>query len=144
MVGPSSNPHVSLYPWSWLKKNAYDPHPQQRAHSCEYVDCNPKDFSTYSQMTHLRKILWGSKIEQDPPSVAYTDVMHTGGKGLFKWLSNIVSLLRELQANLSHLIQDRFGFSFVTGVPATTQATEELTEKIGFIRETQCRFTVIL
>jgi len=42
-------------------------------------------------------------------------------QGLFKWLSNV----------------DKFGFSFVTGVPATPQATEELTRRIGFIRETQ-------
>jgi len=42
-------------------------------------------------------------------------------KGLFKWLSNI----------------DKFGFSFVNGIPPTPEATEKLTQRIGFIRETQ-------
>lgn len=35
-------------------------------------------------------------------------------------------------------IQDKFGFCFVSGVPATPEATEEMVKKIGFIRETQC------
>lgn len=34
--------------------------------------------------------------------------------------------------------QHEFGFSFVTGVPVTPEATEELAQRIGFIRETQC------
>jgi len=42
-------------------------------------------------------------------------------QGLFKWLSNV----------------DKFGFCFVTGVPPTPEATEELSRRIGFIRETQ-------
>jgi len=37
--------------------------------------------------------------------------------------------------------QHNFGFSFVTGVPATPEATEGLSTKIGFIRETQCNHT---
>lgn len=43
--------------------------------------------------------------------------------GLFRWLSNV----------------DKFGFSFVLDVPQTTEATEKLSERIGFIRKTQCR-----
>ena len=34
--------------------------------------------------------------------------------------------------------KDRFGFSFVSGVPETPEATQALSERIGFIRETQC------
>jgi hypothetical protein len=34
--------------------------------------------------------------------------------------------------------QDRFGFCFVAGVPATPEATEALCAQIGFLRETQC------
>ena len=68
-----------------------------------------------------RKILWGSKIAQSPPTVSYEEVMESDDHGLFKWVSNV----------------DKFGFSFVSGVPATTEATEELVQKIGFIRETQ-------
>jgi trimethyllysine dioxygenase len=66
------------------------------------------------------KVLWGSKIIQSPPTVTYEEVMGDD-HGLFKWLSNV----------------DRFGFSFVTGVPATPEETEKLATRISFIRETQ-------
>jgi len=36
-------------------------------------------------------------------------------------------------------VQDQFGFSFISGVPPTPEATERLVERIGFIRETQCK-----
>ncbi|KAI0073883.1 mitochondrial protein [Panus rudis PR-1116 ss-1] len=98
---PSSKPHTSFYPWSWLRHNSYDP-PLKKPEG-------------------TKKILWGSKIVQSPPSVPYTDVVAEDDKGLYKWLSNV----------------DKFGFSFVSGVPATTEATEELAKRIGFIRETQ-------
>ncbi|TFK20727.1 mitochondrial protein [Coprinopsis marcescibilis] len=100
VVWSSSDSHTSLYPWEWLKQNSYDP---PLARQGEISD----------------KVLWGSKIAQAPPTVAYDEVMQ-GDAGLFKWLSNV----------------DRFGFSFITGVPPTPEATEELSEKIGFIRET--------
>lgn len=35
--------------------------------------------------------------------------------------------------------QDRIGFCFVSGVPATPEATEELSKRIGFVRETHCK-----
>ncbi|KAF9020975.1 Trimethyllysine dioxygenase [Hymenopellis radicata] len=89
---PSSSSHISLYPWSWLQENSYDPPLRKR---------EPLD----------GKILWGSKIQQDPPVVAYDEVMAHD--------------------------DDKFGFSFVTGVPETTEDTEKLSERIGFIRETQ-------
>ncbi|KAI0775000.1 mitochondrial protein [Trametes elegans] len=98
---PSSHPHVSLYPWSWLRHNSYDP-PMARPPPTE-------------------KIVWGSKILQDPPSVTYQEAMAEDDHGLFKWLSNV----------------DKFGFCFVSGVPATPEATEELSRRIAFIRETQ-------
>jgi trimethyllysine dioxygenase len=31
---------------------------------------------------------------------------------------------------------------FISGVPPTPEATEELSKRIGFIRETQCEFVV--
>ncbi|KAF8968040.1 hypothetical protein BDZ97DRAFT_1800604 [Flammula alnicola] len=99
---PSKEPHISFYPWSWLQRNSYDP-PLNR------------------QQKLTEKILWGSKILQSPPIVAYEDVMASDDRGLYKWLSNV----------------DEFGFSFVSGVPVTPEATEELTRRIGFIRETQ-------
>ncbi|KAH9846230.1 mitochondrial protein [Lenzites betulinus] len=98
---PSSQPHTSLYPWSWLRHNSYDP-PMARPPATE-------------------KILWGSKILQDPPTVTYAEAMAEDSRGLFKWLSNV----------------DKFGFCFVSGVPATPEATEELSRRIAFIRETQ-------
>ncbi|TFK72986.1 Trimethyllysine dioxygenase [Pluteus cervinus] len=99
---PSSQPHTSFYPWSWLRRNSYDPvHKQEQNRDHE-------------------QILWGSKIAQSPPTIAYKEVMHDD-LGLYKWLSNI----------------HRFGFSFVTGVPPTPEKTQELAERIGFIRETQ-------
>jgi hypothetical protein len=48
---------------------------------------------------------------------------------------------RGLGVCLIHL-QDKFGFCFVSEVPATPEATEELCQRIGFIRETQCMFSV--
>ncbi|KAH9945472.1 mitochondrial protein [Epithele typhae] len=98
---PSSHPHTSLYPWSWLKYNSYDP-PMPRPGKSE-------------------KILWGSRIVQDPPTVTYEEVMNENETGLFKWLTNV----------------DKFGFCFVSGVPITPEATEELSRRIAFIRETQ-------
>ncbi|KAH9930105.1 uncharacterized protein B0H18DRAFT_1084000 [Fomitopsis serialis] len=98
---PSAQPHTSFYPWSWLQRNSYDP---------------PLDHPPPAE-----KILWGSKILQDPPTATYKEVMAEDERGLFKWLSNV----------------DKFGFCFVSGVPPTPEATEELSRRIGFIRETQ-------
>ncbi|KAK7044195.1 hypothetical protein VNI00_007915 [Paramarasmius palmivorus] len=78
------------------------------------------DTRTWSRL----KILWGAKISQSPPIVRYEEVMAEDGFGLYKWLQNIFR-------------KDRFGFSFVSDVPVSPEATEELTQKIGFIRETQ-------
>lgn len=58
-------------------------------------------------------------------------------KGLHKWLTNVVRKSRALGACLI-CMQETFGFCFVSGVPATPEATEELCGRIGFIRETQC------
>jgi len=64
------------------------------------------------------KALWGAKIAKSPPTVSYADAMDDKGEGLYKWLSNM----------------DRFGFCLISGVPATPEATEELSKRIGFIR----------
>ncbi|KAI6004337.1 Trimethyllysine dioxygenase [Pisolithus marmoratus] len=75
------------------------------------------------QLEHraTERVLWGSKIARSPPTITYEEVMEKGDAGLYKWLSTI----------------DRFGFCFVSGVTPTTEATERLCERIGFIRETQ-------
>ncbi|KII89632.1 hypothetical protein PLICRDRAFT_558618 [Plicaturopsis crispa FD-325 SS-3] len=68
------------------------------------------------------KILWGSKIAQAPPRVTFEDVMNAeDGRGVWRWLRAV----------------DKFGFCFVSGVPTTPEATEALSRRIGFIRETQ-------
>ncbi|KAI0648898.1 Trimethyllysine dioxygenase [Trametes meyenii] len=105
---PSSQPHVSLYPWSWLRHNSYDP-PMASTQAAECAKFIVAEL----------KILWGSKILQGPPTITYEEVMSEDSQGLFKWLSSV------------------FGFCFVSGVPATPEATEELSRRIGFIRETQ-------
>ncbi|KAJ7844431.1 hypothetical protein B0H14DRAFT_3086504 [Mycena olivaceomarginata] len=92
---PSSQPHVSLYPWSWLQRNSYDPALKQRE-------------------TQLEKIIWSSKIQASPPTVTYEEAMAEDDRGLYKWLSHV----------------DHFGMCFIS-------ATEELSKRIGFIRETQ-------
>ncbi|KAF9123572.1 hypothetical protein BGW39_008871 [Mortierella sp. 14UC] len=65
------------------------------------------------------KITWDNSIASNLPEVTYKDVMESD-KGLAEWLNNI------------HV----YGFSFVSGVPVTTEATEKLAERISFIRET--------
>ncbi|KAF9135320.1 hypothetical protein BGX30_011579 [Mortierella sp. GBA39] len=65
------------------------------------------------------KKTWDNSIASNLPEVAYNDVMESD-KGLAEWLNNI------------HV----YGFSFVSGVPVTTEATEELAKRISFIRET--------
>ncbi|KAF9958109.1 hypothetical protein BGZ65_001661 [Modicella reniformis] len=67
----------------------------------------------------LPKLTWDNSIASNLPEVSYRDVMESD-KGLAAWLNNI------------HV----FGFSFVSGVPVSTKATEELAERITFIRET--------
>lgn len=39
-IGPSSQPHTSLYPWSWLRYNSYDPPMDQRSQA-EFVLNHP-------------------------------------------------------------------------------------------------------
>src|SRR5262249_246799 len=37
--GPGSpSPHTSLYPWTWLQRNSYDPPSAQKGASSEYAD----------------------------------------------------------------------------------------------------------
>ncbi|KAJ7650659.1 mitochondrial protein [Roridomyces roridus] len=99
---PSSEPHVSLYPWSWLQQHSYDPPLHQRE-------------------SQLDKITWGSKIQSSSPTITYEEAMAADDRGLYKWLSHV----------------DHFGICFISGVPPTPEATEELSKRIGFIRETQ-------
>lgn len=54
------------------------------------------EVSHYNSFLHTKlrnfasKVLWGSKIIKSPPTVAYAKVM-SDDRGLFEWLSNVVS-----------------------------------------------------
>ncbi|GAA5983918.1 hypothetical protein JCM11641_006421, partial [Rhodosporidiobolus odoratus] len=66
-----------------------------------------------------RRVMWTKKISANLPTVAYDDVMGSE-KGVYEWLKRI----------------DVYGFALVSGIPHTTEATEELCRRIAFIRET--------
>ncbi|TKA64333.1 hypothetical protein B0A49_08291 [Cryomyces minteri] len=72
----------------------------------------------YNRRGIVEQIPWGAAL--DPiPTVQYKDVMNSE-EGLKNWL-------REIQTK---------GFCYVDGCPATPEATQELLEKIAFIRHT--------
>ncbi|KAH7927959.1 Trimethyllysine dioxygenase [Leucogyrophana mollusca] len=117
----SSEFHSSFYPWSWLQTHTYDPPAQAAPHSerVHYIVFMTKDFFADRELS--RKVLWGSSISKAPPTITYKEAMDESDRGLYKWLANI----------------DLFGFCLVSDVPPTPGATEKLSERIGFIRETQ-------
>ncbi|RDW60101.1 trimethyllysine dioxygenase [Coleophoma crateriformis] len=70
-----------------------------------------RDLVTYSH--------WGAEVKNNPP-VIHFDAIMAGNEGLGKWTSKI----RE------------FGFCFVDGCPVSPEKTQELLERIAFIRVT--------
>ena len=89
LTGPSKEPHMSFYPWSWLHRNSYDPPLNKEQTSNEWV--LHYNFLLHTKMRNIAsKVLWGSKIIKSPPTVAYEKVM-SDDRGLFEWLSNVVS-----------------------------------------------------
>ncbi|KAF8191547.1 hypothetical protein K438DRAFT_895282 [Mycena galopus ATCC 62051] len=74
---PSSQPHISLYPWSWLRKNSCDP-------------------VLKSRETQTEKILWGSKIQASAPTATYEEAMAEDDCSLYKWLSHVVGPFRDV------------------------------------------------
>ncbi|KAK0552352.1 hypothetical protein OC845_001727 [Tilletia horrida] len=65
------------------------------------------------------RILWGRGIAASPPTVPYDEVM-ASEQGVLKWCNKIA----------------QYGFSFVSGIPPTPEATQALIERIAFIRPT--------
>jgi trimethyllysine dioxygenase len=63
---------------------------------------------------------WDASISTNPPSVTYESTSHPSG--ILSWLDKVHT----------------HGFCFVSGVPATPEATEELIRRISHIRETHC------
>ena len=69
---------------------------------------------------HDERVLWdGTSIVDDWPTVAHDEVM-ASDRGVAVWLDAVA----------------RFGFCFVTDVPTSTDATEQLLRRIGYVRET--------
>ncbi|KDN48556.1 hypothetical protein RSAG8_02543, partial [Rhizoctonia solani AG-8 WAC10335] len=103
VIWTESPRHTSTFPWEWLSQSSYDP---PMKHSLT--------------LNNSRKPLWGSSIQQYPPTVSYEEVMKDD-VGVYRWLQKI----------------DEFGFSFISGVPPNPEATEALTRRIAFIRDTK-------
>lgn len=116
--------HSSTYPWSWLEHNGYSPRTVPFA-------------GGRAGLPPLEKKLWGAEVAQAPPTVTWDDVMgqspgqqvdksellqvhdaDRAERGVLQWLENIAV----------------YGFSFISGVPPTPEATEALSQRIAFIR----------
>lgn len=72
-----------------------------------------------SQCVEHEPVLWGREIGSSPPCVDHAAVMGDD-KELYSWLSKM----------------DRYGFCFVDGVPPTSEATGQVMERIGCLRDT--------
>ena len=62
---------------------------------------------------------WTKSIAKEPPTVSYDEVMESDS-GVKEWLLRV----------------KEYGFCYVDGCPPTPEATEELLERIAFIRVT--------
>jgi trimethyllysine dioxygenase len=64
--------------------------------------------------------LWDrAAMGEDFPSVSHAEIM-SGNEGLLRWLSMV----------------EEYGFALASGVPPTIEATKELVNRIGYVRET--------
>lgn len=145
-----------VYPWFWLRDHGHDPdtlHPltQQRqlftaglpsdvAGEQATLDNDtvivrwqgggesrfPVDFlarwrdTGYPADPEPSRVLWDADIiQREDPQVDYTAVMNTDA-GLRDWLEQVII----------------YGFCRVTGVPTTPEATRELAERVGYLRQT--------
>ncbi|CEH17916.1 Predicted gamma-butyrobetaine,2-oxoglutarate dioxygenase [Ceraceosorus bombacis] len=107
--------HQSLYPWSWLRANSYAPVLSSNMSSLDGAgDVQSNDLG----MERRGKVLWGRGIASNPPTVQHQEL--ASERGVAKWLGKL----------------DAYGFCFIAGVPVTPEATQELIEKIAFIRPT--------
>lgn len=73
------------------------------------------------ELTHTpsKKVGWTREIGNDPPTVTYEEVINSE-EGVYEWVKRI----------------DKYGFSLVSGIPPTPEATEALVRRIAFIRDT--------
>ena len=98
-IGSASTPHLSVYPWSWLQEHSYDPPTKPKVENTTALGSVglvlqmrlPLRIGADQQSVRVpsRKVVWGSSIAKDPPTVTYEEAMTD--QGLFKWLSKVVS-----------------------------------------------------
>lgn len=97
-----------------------------------------REFRTRASSPHIlitgRHVFWGAEIAADPPSVHYDEIM-ADDKGVGKWTETIVSPV-SLEKATTNVGERKFGFSYVDGSPVSPEKTQELLERIAFIRVT--------
>lgn len=81
--------------------------------------------------------LWDARIAAKPPTIDHAAIMKSDD-GVKQWTSLIVSHnARKYQSRLlTRNAQRKWGFCFIDGCPASGKATQELIERIAFIRQT--------
>ena len=148
--------HVSEYPWLWLRDHdsaTLHPVTQQRQLHTAGVDISLRGTATElrdgavcitwsdgspastlnadflatfrvpaaaATNVPIERVLWdGDTIVEQWPVVEYAAVMD-GDQGVNAWMRKVAT----------------YGFCVVTGTPATTEATETLVRRAGYVRET--------
>ncbi|EDO04808.1 hypothetical protein SS1G_07291 [Sclerotinia sclerotiorum 1980 UF-70] len=127
IVGDDAKPdHVTVYPWDWLHKyEVYrDASKFQRVKPTlltakRELVASAEEGSIIPDPDSHEVVLWDSIIGKHPPTVNYDEVM-ASDTGVGKWTRMI----------------HNYGFCFVDGVPVCPEKTQELLERIAFIRPT--------
>jgi len=146
---------TTTYPWIWLRDHAHDEetfHPvtmQRNIHTASIdpalgassVDLSNGDVSIVwsdddrssipvsflaeyrtpqvaTTALGIEPVLWDAAMIDPTPTTAYDAIMNTD-EGLLDWLTKV----------------SRYGFALATGVPVTGEATKELLERVGYIRQ---------
>ncbi|MFM2071782.1 MAG: hypothetical protein RLZZ623_2045 [Actinomycetota bacterium] len=147
---------VSHYPWLWLRDHAHDEatlHPvtQQRqlytaavSPAIEAIDVGftsasvdiiwrdepvsslPIEFLIRFRQpepamvrVHAERKLWDARSVHPTPSVPFDDIM-SSDVGVAAWLGKVAA----------------YGFCIASGTPASTTATEQLVQRVAYVRET--------
>ncbi|KAI9646285.1 hypothetical protein NHQ30_005726 [Ciborinia camelliae] len=126
-VGDDAKPeHVSVYPWDWLHKHEAFRDENRFLKTRARFFTGDRAVEKYAgERMPIRDpdghevVLWGSHIAENPPVVNYDEVM-ASDTGVGKWTRMI----------------HNYGFCFVDGVPVCPEKTQELLERIAFIRPT--------
>ncbi|TVY82095.1 Trimethyllysine dioxygenase [Lachnellula suecica] len=101
--------HASLYPWDWIMKHRTQFSPLLDKENVPIQKDDPDP----------RHVYWGAEIEAEPPSVQYDEIM-ADDNGVGAWTDKI----------------RKYGFCYVDGCPVDPKKTEELLERISFVRVT--------